>query len=145
MRHIYPLAGNERAVGFDLASNATRLDALEKSRDSGKLRATASVTLVQEKNQQKGFLVFLPLYTGTPTTLEYRRENLTGFLTSVYRIGEIFNRSALSELENPDIAFKLVENMSSNETKTIFITKNFQAIFNSNGNQPNERNGSFYF
>ncbi len=74
-----------------------------------------------------------------------RRENLTGFLTSVYRIGEIFNRSALSELETPGIAFKLVENTSSNETKTIFITKNFQAIFNSNGNQPNERNGSFYF
>ena len=145
VRHIYPLAGNERALGFDLASNAIRLDALEKSRDSGKLRATASITLVQEKTQQKGFLVFLPLYTGTPTTLEDRRENLTGFLTSVYRIGEIFNRSALSELETPDIAFKLVENISSNETKTIFITKNFQAIFKSNGNQPNEKNGSFYF
>ena len=123
------MAGNERAVGFDLASNAIRLDALEKSRDSGKLRATASVTLVHEKNQQKGFLVFLPLYTGTPTTLEDRRENLTGFLTSVYRIGEIFNRSALSELENPDIAFKLVENMSSNDDKDNFYYEKFSSYF----------------
>jgi diguanylate cyclase (GGDEF)-like protein len=145
VHYIYPLAGNERAIGFDLASDAIRLDALKKARDSGKLRATDSITLVQETKQQKGFLVFLPLYSGTPTTLEDRQKNLTGFLTSVYRIGDIFNGSALSELEASDIAFKLIEKTSSNETKTIFISKNFQDVFNSNANQTKEINGSVYF
>ena len=145
MYYIQPLTGNERAVGFDLASDPIRLDALEKARDSGKLRATASITLVQETKQQKGFLVFLPLYSGAPATLEDRQKQLTGFITSVYRIGDIFNRSALSTPKAPEIAFKIVEKISSTETNPIYISKNFQAIFDSSPNHPNATNDSVYF
>ena len=33
--YVEPLTGNEAAAGFDLASDATRLEALEKARDTG--------------------------------------------------------------------------------------------------------------
>ncbi len=56
--HIYPLAGDERTIGFDHASDTIRFDALEKARDKGKLRATASTTLAQETKQQKASLYF---------------------------------------------------------------------------------------
>lgn len=92
--YVEPLIGNEAAVGFDLASNSTRLETLEKSRDFAIPLATASITLVQERENQKGFLAFLPIYRGSPATLIKRRDNLMGFVLGVYRIGDIFASSA---------------------------------------------------
>jgi len=143
--YIHPLAGNERALGFDLASDSKRLDALKKARDSGELRATASITLVQEKAQQKGFLVFLPLYSGSQAVLEDRQKNLTGFITSVYRIGDIFNRSAWSTSNTPEIHFKIVEKIASNGINTIYLSNNSENIFNNPVTQFNGKNTSIYF
>ena len=94
---VEPMAGNELALGFDLASNAVRLEALRQSRDSGAMVASSSITLVQEKSNQKGFLTFLPVYSGRPLTIDKRRENLRGFVLGVFRIGDIFD-SALRDL-----------------------------------------------
>ena len=60
--YVEPYQGNEAALGFDLASNPVRLEALNKSRDSGQGVATARITLVQESEDQFGFLVFRPIY-----------------------------------------------------------------------------------
>ncbi|TFB11893.1 hypothetical protein E3V33_06020 [Candidatus Marinimicrobia bacterium MT.SAG.4] len=92
---VEPMEGNEAAVGFDLASNKTRLAALEKARDTGKIVATARITLVQETGQQYGFLVFMPVYEQgiDPGTIEARRSNLTGFMLGVFRIGDILETS----------------------------------------------------
>jgi CHASE1-domain containing sensor protein len=60
--YVEPYEGNEAALGFDLASNPVRLEALNKSRDTGQGVATARITLVQEAEDQFGFLVFLPIY-----------------------------------------------------------------------------------
>jgi len=60
--YVEPLIGNEAAFGFDLASNPTRYEALENSRDYNCPLATARIKLVQENESQKGFLAFLPLY-----------------------------------------------------------------------------------
>lgn len=117
--YIYPLAGNERALGFDLASDYVRAIALVNSRDSGKLRATSSITLVQETGQQKGFLAFLPIYSGSQATVEDRQRNLTGFITSVYRIGDIFESSARSRSDHPDISFKILEELAGGGKQTI--------------------------
>jgi len=94
---VEPLVGNETAFGFDLASNATRRETLEKSRDSAKAQATASITLVQEKSKNKAFLAFLPIYHGQPSTLAKRKENLQGFILGVYRIADIFASSILND------------------------------------------------
>jgi len=102
--YVEPLAGNEVAFGFDLASNPTRFKALEKSRDTATPQATASIILVQDNAQKKGFLAFLPVYQGVPATLKKRRKNLKGFILGVYRIGDIYNRSALS---NDELGFEI--------------------------------------
>jgi len=93
--YVEPYAGNELALGFDLASNPTRLEALHRSRDTGEAVATARITLVQEAGDQFGFLVFVPIYrNGAPLeTPDQRRENLTGFALGVFRIGDIVERS----------------------------------------------------
>ena len=88
---VEPLLGNERALGFDLASNVTRLAALERARDSGEMQASGRITLVQETGDQAGLLIFAPVYrNGAPrATIEQRRENLLGFVLSVFRIGDM--------------------------------------------------------
>jgi len=82
-------------VGFDLASDPTRLAALNKARDTGLPAATARITLVQERSKQYGFLVFLPVYLqGAPTdTVDQRRKNLIGFALGVFRIGDMVAKS----------------------------------------------------
>jgi diguanylate cyclase (GGDEF)-like protein len=143
--YIHPLAGNKRALGFDLASDAKRHDALKKARDSGELTATASITLVQEKAQQKGFLVFMPLYSGSHAVLDDRQKNLTGFITGVYRIGDIFNHSVWSTINAPDISFKIVEKITSNEKSTLYLSNNSEDIFDNPVTQFNGKNTPIYF
>ena len=89
--YVEPYQGNERALGFDLASNPARREALELARDTGRPVATRRITLVQESGGQFGFLVFVPVYEGgaVPATVSGRRDDLRGFALGVFRIGDI--------------------------------------------------------
>ncbi len=88
---VAPLKGNERALGFDLASDPVRRDALRKAADSGRMTATGRVVLVQEKGDQYGFLVFLPFYKSPidPSGTERRRSTLAGFVLGVFRMKDV--------------------------------------------------------
>ena len=97
---VEPFIGNQGALGFDLASSATRLATLSQSRDTAQPLATASITLVQEKAKQRGFLAFIPVYKGAPATVESRREKISGFILGVFRVGDIFESSALTGKSN---------------------------------------------
>ena len=93
--YIEPPAGNERAMGFDVASAQDRRDALQRARDTGQPSATGLLTLVQESSRQVGLLVFLPIYgQGLPrTTVEERRRSLHGYVTAVFRIDDTVEAS----------------------------------------------------
>ena len=92
--YVEPIKGNEKAIGFDLASNSIRLKSLEESRDSGKPLATDKITLVQEKQSQAGVLIFAPFYGKgfVPETLMERRDSLKGFILGVYRVGDMMEK-----------------------------------------------------
>ena len=120
--YIEPYIGNEAAFGFNLSSNPTRLKALEKARDTAEPQATSSITLVQESTKQKGFLAFLPIYEGNPSTVDKRRKNLRGFVLGVYRIGDIFSSSA-PQGELPDIAMTLVDETLPSAHENLYIQK----------------------
>ncbi len=92
---VAPLAGNERALGFDLASDPVRLEALQSSAESGRLVATNRVKLVQETSDQYGFLVFRPVYRGgiQPSSTEERRAALIGFALAVFRVADIVEKA----------------------------------------------------
>ena len=89
VNYIEPMTGNEAAFGFDVASNSDRIKALNQARDSGKAVATARIALVQEHDNQAGFLFFHPVYKGPHSTQQERRQNLMGFAVGVFRIGDI--------------------------------------------------------
>lgn len=96
--YVEPYRGNEIALGYDLGSNPTRLEALNDSRASGEQRATARITLVQEEGRQYGFLVFHPVYwKGVASHDEAeRRRQLQGFVLGVFRIGKVLEAAMQS-------------------------------------------------
>ncbi len=89
--YIEPLAGNERALGFDLSSNPARRAALEQAAQSGELRASGRITLVQENSDQSAFLAFRPVYRAgvVPADPADRSAAIRGFVLGVFRIGDI--------------------------------------------------------
>jgi PAS domain S-box-containing protein len=103
-----PFEKNEAAMGFDLTSNPQRKAALDKARDTGQPAATMPIRLVQETADQMGFLVLMPIYRGAHDTLEQRRENLTGFASAVFRIGDLVG-SAWKNLMRDDVGVQIVD------------------------------------
>ncbi|NNC98673.1 MAG: hypothetical protein HKN85_00665, partial [Gammaproteobacteria bacterium] len=89
--HMYPLEGNEAALGFDIASTSGRRSAIERGFETGRLSATERITLVQETGNQYGVLLLRPVYHPgmALTTPEDRHAARKGFVVEVLRIGQL--------------------------------------------------------
>ncbi len=83
--------GNQKAIGYDMSSDDTRLHAMERARDSGKCMASGKVRLVQDldQGQRAGLLIFLPVYRGLPNSVQERRESLIGFVYCPFRANDL--------------------------------------------------------
>ena len=88
--YIYPFETNRPALGYDIASNKTRLKAITEAFRTGKITATGRITLVQETGRQYGILILLPIYhQGVPLNSPQDRLNgRKGFVVEVLRIGK---------------------------------------------------------
>ena len=92
--YIEPFSGNnQRAFGFDAASEAVRRAALEQARDSGLPAVSGRIRLVQEEVEpaQSGFLMVLPLYRHglAADTLAARRAAIEGWVYAPFRMGDL--------------------------------------------------------
>ncbi|NRA52713.1 MAG: diguanylate cyclase [Gammaproteobacteria bacterium] len=117
---IEPITGNEAAIGFDLGSSASRLNAIEKAISSAKPQLSASITLVQERAKQHGILAFLPVYHGVNFTAEQRQRNFVGFVVGAYRVGDIFVSSALED-KYLGIEMQLIDQSQPDAPKTLYL------------------------
>ena len=108
VHYVEPYKGNESALGFDLASNLARVEALNLSRDTGQTVATGRIKLVQESANQYGFLVFEPVFRegASVDSPEERREHLQGFVLGVFRVGDLMTH-ALAPLQADGIHIKV--------------------------------------
>ena len=93
-----PQIGNEKAFGFDLASNSRRLSALVEARDSGHKIATAPIKLVDDKIDGSGVLVFFPVYDTALADHEDDPDSVRGFVQLVLRASALVGDA----LENSD-------------------------------------------
>ena len=84
---------NQAALGYDMATDATRAEAMWRAVDEGNARVSGKVTLVQELDaqHQAGFLLYAPLYTGlgVPATTALRWARLRGFAYGAFRAGDL--------------------------------------------------------
>ena len=117
---VEPYEGNEAALGFDLASNPERKTALDAARDTGNLVASQRIKLVQEKAGQYGFLVFGPVYRGSPAdSVEARRRGLQGFVLGVFRCADIAAGALLTE-ESTGIALTLYDITAPSDEQLLY-------------------------
>lgn len=118
--YLEPYKGNEAAVGFDHASNETRLEALELARRSGRITTTDRITLVQETGEQFGFLIFRPVYEKYPPpgARGERRARLKGFALGAFRIGDLVDLS-LSYLETQGIEIHVFDKTTFPENRLL--------------------------
>lgn len=117
VKYIEPMTGNEKAFGFDVASNTERRAALLQAKDSGQIIATERITLVQESGQQAGFLLFQPVYKGgRHTTLQERTQNLIGFAVGVFRVDDIVN----SVLQDQDQIIVSIDDVTAGKNTHLY-------------------------
>ena len=119
--YVEPYEGNESALGFDLASNEARLDALNKARDTGKPTASAQITLVQETGNQTGFLLFVPIFGNELpiSTIQQRRASLQGFALAVFRVGDLVD-SAIEGLVTDGLVIEIVDLTDPSADSTLY-------------------------
>ncbi|MGB5354048.1 MAG: EAL domain-containing protein [Woeseia sp.] len=107
---IEPLDDNRSALGFDVGFDATRLEAIEKARDSGQAAATARVHLVQAEQAEPGLLIFAPIYRSgsSPPSVFERREQIAGYAVAVVLIHQLLD-TAISGLRLDHVALQLID------------------------------------
>ncbi|PXF58743.1 MAG: hypothetical protein C4B58_05465 [Deltaproteobacteria bacterium] len=87
---VTPPTGDERALGYDLASGPLSRAAMKEAALIGLSTATDPITIVQETAGQKGMLVYRPVFnSGEP-------KRLCGFVLAVLRMGNLLKSA------NPD-------------------------------------------
>jgi signal transduction histidine kinase/CheY-like chemotaxis protein len=112
---IEPISPNAAALGYDLDSNPMRRQSLEQARDTGKPVATAPIRLAQGPENQTGFLVLLPIYSGVrPTTIDERRAQLCGFAVAVFRVNVLVG-GVLTELKSKGITATIYDESREGE------------------------------
>lgn len=97
-------------VGYDMNTEPARREAMEQARDTGLPAATTRVMLSHEDERDTvpGFLIFAPVYENdrTPSTVEERREALSGFVYSQFRAADFINAiMAIRNVTDVDMRF----------------------------------------
>ena len=116
--YIEPLETNKTALGYDIASNPTRLKAIKKGFANGKLAATDRIILVQETGNQFGILLLLPIYKKgiLAESIEERHRNRKGFVVEVLRIGNVIE-TALKDFPDEGIQISVFDLSAEKEKR----------------------------
>lgn len=117
---VEPQARNAQALGHT-PQLKTRMQALATARDAGSVIATERFTLIQERSNGAGVVVFLPIYQGggVPETLDERRAKLKGFVEGVFRVDDIV-AGAVRNLGPQSLNFHLVDESAKANQRFLF-------------------------
>ena len=116
--YVAPEEGNERALGFDLASKPQVLSAIQSARDTGGMSSTGTASFGSVRGNGESFLVVLPVYHGDPANRAERRENLKGFVVGVMELSSLLAGSASGD--GPDLTtWTLVDESDPEVEKTL--------------------------
>ncbi len=93
-----PLPGNERTLGFDMASDPQLLKLANTAQDTGRAVAASRFGSVPNARAKSDLIIMAPFYNERAERTEERREHLKGFVLGIYRV-----RDMLDQLVSPYI------------------------------------------
>ncbi len=105
---VEPLAGNEKALGYDVLSNPIVRQAVNKARDSGEAIFSEPFALIQDVTHQLNAVMYRPIYKkGYPLAfIDERRAAFIGVVASVLNIKRLVNQAIFS-LDDPAVNLQL--------------------------------------
>lgn len=83
--YIEPLAGNERAFGYDISSNSLIRESIQAARRSGQTTMTKRIRLIQDQQDYPGVVIYTPVYWGGSTSVD--DQAFRGFVAVVLVVG----------------------------------------------------------
>lgn len=120
VKYIEPIENNRDALGLDVASDLTRLDAIWTARDSGLPVATGRVHLVQAAKAEPGLLIYAPIYSeeAVPPTVLERREQLQGYAVGVVLVRQLLE-SAIAGFRLDHVSLRLYDKSGQNDNQLL--------------------------
>ena len=107
---IEPLdARNRILAGYDMLADATRREAMERARDTGRAALSGAVAMSREQGAA-GFLLFVPVYRGgaVPASEHDRREALLGWTWSAFEADSFF-RALFAREPDPAVDLRILD------------------------------------
>lgn len=103
---------NSRAFGFDMSTDPTRQEAMDRARDTGRPAASGVVRLVKESPSNErdlGFVLYVPLYISgrVPASLDERRRQLLGFIYSPFKAHDLFEVTFRPKVDSLPLAVRI--------------------------------------
>ena len=120
--HIAPdTAANQAALGFNIYSEARRMEAVDLARDRNDVALSRRIELVQEGSQQirqPGLLMLLPVYKNNmPTsTFEERQHAFAGVVFAAYRMGDFMQ--SFNYANSGSLGLRIFDEDSFNSERT---------------------------
>ena len=140
--YLEPFEGtNVKAFGYDMYTEPIRHAAMDRARDTGQMSLSSLLTLVQENNtpnKQPGFIMYFPVYLGTPKpqNATERTSSLIGFTCIPIRTHDFI--SSIYSRKDKYYGFKVIDS-SSVGNQVLFQTENFDNLSGGKGVQKFEQ------
>ncbi|BFM18961.1 CHASE domain-containing protein [Gilvimarinus japonicus] len=107
VKYVVPLAGNEKAQSFNVASIPNRREVLERSVSNRSAQMTAPIKLVQDNLTQKAMLLFYPVYQHLAPHKKNDWSQIQGFATAVVFMDRIVDKALAGYGKSPTISATL--------------------------------------
>jgi signal transduction histidine kinase/integral membrane sensor domain MASE1 len=115
-RQLEPHKANAALLGFDLASEAVTLEAVNEARDSGKPVISGPVRLLQATDGQDAIFILAPAFrpAATPVSVEHRRRDFMGVAAWLVRVSNVVP-DAITGVVPDGIELRIEDNSARDE------------------------------
>lgn len=110
--YIVPGGGNQRVLGYDVTSEPTRRDAVQRALRSGTASASAWIHLVQDETHRLSTILYLPLHGKAPDTL--------GVASAVLRLDTLL-RTAFADMHDQGLHARVYDGQDITSARVFAI------------------------
>ncbi|MDD5594836.1 MAG: CHASE domain-containing protein, partial [Candidatus Omnitrophica bacterium] len=122
--YIEPFKKNVIMLGYDVASDSFRWQAMQKARDTASAVEKEKIILPGNQKTNSGYRAFLPVYRQgvAHNTVAERQKNLLGFVSFLFDVGKMVNLS-LKDLQPVGIDIYIFDETASS-AKLVYYSGN---------------------
>ncbi len=128
-----------RNLGFDVMTDPTRRQMIEKARDTGQTNISEKITLLGDRGtaNQSSFIMYVANYgENRPQTVQERQATIEGFVFAGYRSSEFFAEVMDFAKPRDYQAIQVFDGTNTNMENILYESANFQDFSENSRTQP---------